>query len=261
VIRIHRGAAPPELEPIRKRELARVREQRRRGEAMKLGKLYNAKGVRLALFQAQSAKCCYCEKQIRRKGNVVEHFRPKGRALRGPGFPKHGYWWLTWTWTNLLFACHGCNVTKGDRFPLAPGSRVLRQGSQPPGGEKARLIDPAAVDPMSEIRFIRLGGHWRPIPRNDSPPGKHTIRVMGLDAPDLLDFYDHHVKERVNPRIKAIQRKMAAQDLAGVQRSWARMLRVLFGPRAEFKALSYDVLEQAFSPATLAPFGLALSCP
>lgn len=50
MIRIDRGAAPPELEPIRKREIARVREQRRRGEAMTFGKLFTAKEIRLAPF-------------------------------------------------------------------------------------------------------------------------------------------------------------------------------------------------------------------
>lgn len=51
-------------------------------------------------------KCAFCE--TRNEQLHVEHFRPK----RG------GYYWLAYSWDNLLLACATCNSFKGNDFPL-----------------------------------------------------------------------------------------------------------------------------------------------
>src|SRR4051812_28631461 len=127
MIGIDRGRQPRGLASTRANELRRVRAARR-FNAASLGHRYNTPEVREALFKAQGWKCCYCELEIRRKGSPIEHIRPKTRALRGLGLPTHGYWWLTWTWKNLLLACSGCNGSKLDHFPLSPTGRVLPRG-------------------------------------------------------------------------------------------------------------------------------------
>jgi uncharacterized protein (TIGR02646 family) len=258
VIRIARGAPPRGFRAIGTAELRRVRDQLRRGEPIDLGDRYNAPEIRAALCQAQEWKCCYCEIVLHAKGNPIEHFRPKSRARRGAMFPDHGYWWLAWSWENLLFACPACNGTKGDRFPLDPSGRVLPRGRRPPGPERPLLVDPASEQPMNEIRFVRLDGRWRPVPRALSPRGGATIRCIGLDAPDLLDAYGHHVELRVTPLLKAVKSKMAAGDRTGVSAAWRELRRVLFGPKAPYKALSYDVIDQTLSASDRAAFGLRL---
>lgn len=51
-------------------------------------------------------KCAYCETLVEQLH--VEHFRPK----RG------GYYWLAYSWDNLLLACPICNTSKKNGFPI-----------------------------------------------------------------------------------------------------------------------------------------------
>jgi uncharacterized protein (TIGR02646 family) len=124
MIHIQRGAEPAELAAERARELPRVRTiaAARRPTKEDIGDRY--KVAHDALWRAQHFKCCYCESREQSKRNDVEHFRPKARADRKPGAREdHGYWWMAWTWANLLFACRNCNQppAKSDQFPLQPG--------------------------------------------------------------------------------------------------------------------------------------------
>ncbi|MBM7112450.1 HNH endonuclease [Archangium primigenium] len=213
-----------------------------------------------ALWRAQNYKCCYCESREQSKRNDVEHFRPKARADRRPGSNEtHGYWWLTWTWENLLFACRNCNQApaKLDKFPLAEGSEALREGDVPPGAERPLLIDPATQSGIEHIQFVQtsLGtvsktGRWYPRPRHGSRWGAMTIKACMLDRPDLLDLYGQRVEQYVRPMVEDIRVAMRTGTGADVQRLWSRTLIRLLNPAQEYIGLSYDALDQLI-PATL----------
>ena len=94
-------------------------------------KIYGTPAIKRKLLDAQHKKCCYCEtKFLASDYGAVEHFRPKGSVSqnRNSIVEKPGYFWLGYTWSNLLVSCSQCNTSyKGTRFPLQnPG----RQGSQ-----------------------------------------------------------------------------------------------------------------------------------
>lgn len=87
---------------------------------------YGGKAIKAALYRDQRKKCAWCEQVCHFSSSPVEHYRPKGGARRHlPGQkperldPGH-YWWLTWTWENLLFSCVRCNDRghKANYFPL-----------------------------------------------------------------------------------------------------------------------------------------------
>jgi hypothetical protein len=262
VIRIHRGPPPSALASVRAEELRRVRDARGRGVPYELGDRYNSEEVRQALYAAQAWKCCYCEILIQPRAYPIEHFRPKGKAKHGPTFPDHeGYWWLTWTWENLMLACPTCNSTKLDHFPLEPRGRVLPRGRKPPGPERAMLLDPMTEDPTASIEFAHRGGHWMPFPRNGCLRGAATIRSLGLSTPTWLNRYDDFVAEFIEPKAAVIRARIAGDDHPGVAAAWNEATRFLLGPRSLFKALSYDVLNQEFSPGVRARFGLILPRP
>ncbi len=216
-----------------------------------------------ALVRAQGAKCCYCEQQVEGKYDDVEHFRPKAGAVRGPGFPTTGYWWLAWSWTNLLLACKSCNSEfKRTLFPLAPGSVVLAPHQPPPGGESPLLLDPASEDPIDHIQFHPAErGRWRPSARGGSVRGDTTIRVLGLDRGSLLDFYKRHVNERVRPEVEAVRSVMASGDPRAVQARWHLARRRLLRATHLFAALAYDALVVLLPPGDRAPWRLALERP
>lgn len=128
MIRLTRGPEPDSLVPIREEQLADAR------KAVAAGRKIRFDGysvVKREIFGAQHRKCCYCEKlEEQAKYRDVEHYRPKAY-----------YWWLAWTWDNLLFACMDCNRDhKKDQFPLADGSTPLVAEQAPPASERPLVI-------------------------------------------------------------------------------------------------------------------------
>ena len=70
---------------------------------------YKMPDIKELLRKLYQGKCAYCESRVEQM--VVEHYRPK----RG------GYYWLAYSWDNLLCACPKCNEYKGYSFPILSG--------------------------------------------------------------------------------------------------------------------------------------------
>lgn len=268
MIRLNRSDAPAKLREFQERELARVRDLRATRQAPltreELGDAYRI--ARPALYQVQSGKCCFCEWAEQSTGNPVEHFRPKIEADRRPGSTaREGYWWLAWSWDNLLFTCETCNGAKfkGVRFPLAEGSVALEPEQQPPGGEQPLLLDPYAEEPGEYIEFIPdQTGTWLPRPRRDRPEGhakrgETTISVLGLARrQELMVHRQTHVDKFVMPRVEDIREAIATGNSEIVLRQWNRVMDSLFAARVPFHALSRDVLMHHIDEPTRTAWGL-----
>lgn len=243
MIRITRGPEPAALAAVRTAELGRVRPIAAAGKINSdaVGQEYAV--VKHDLWLQQSMRCCYCEHQSYCDYNDVEHFRPKARVDRQDGTTHTGYWWLAWTWTNLLFSCPSCNRSaKNDLFPLEPGSVPLIPEEQPPGKERPTLIDPCNEDPVELIQFVFDGSHWRPVGRNGSLRGQRTIEILRLDRADRLTLYDAHVNDQVKPQVEATREAIEREDAALIKAAWRRV-RGLLSPRMPFVALSFDAID------------------
>jgi uncharacterized protein (TIGR02646 family) len=265
VIRIDRGEEPEPLAKVRDVELERVRAiaQLRRPTQDDIGTKYQA--VKEALWKAQHYKCAYCGAQEQAKRNDVEHYRPKARADRSPGATDdHGYWWLAWTWENLLFACRNCNQApaKLDKFPLRAGSEALVAEQLPPGKEHPLLLDPAADDGLAHIQFrpTTIGGEtrWIPAARDGSERGQWTIDTCKLDAPDQLTLYTAHVDRVVRGECAVIEAAIEGGDPGEVWEAWECTLRRLLAPRHQYVGLTYDALDHFFPRAVRERWGLSL---
>jgi len=235
VIRIARRPEPVALRPVRDKRLADAIEAKRDQEAITFGGYEVVKGN---VFDMQHRKCCYCEKlHEQAKYRDVEHYRPKAR-----------YWWLAWTWENLLFACLDCNREyKRDQFPLAPGCHALEFPQRPPGHEIPLVIDPTdlQIEPTAEIEFRRdrIQGKERWVPYGLTRRGRETIEVCGLDRPSLLDLYVDHVRHVVRPKLDAVIRADKADDSRATFRAWQTAKRALLHPARAFSALSHDAMK------------------
>jgi uncharacterized protein (TIGR02646 family) len=184
----------------------------------------------------QHRKCCYCEQILVPDHNSVEHYRPYAR-----------YWWLAWTWENLLFACRACNGAggKADKFPLAAGCAPLAFPDQPPGAERPVLIDPTVDDPRQHIRFVpTTRERWAPIGITDR--GRDTIAILGLGRDTYLDLFGHHVTRVVTPRVRDIWSTYAMKHVVDFPACWDRKCSELLDPDLGFRALSEDVLRHEF---------------
>jgi uncharacterized protein (TIGR02646 family) len=266
MIRVRRGREPARLGVIRGTELPRVRALAAAGNptSEQIGDRYT--DVKQPLWQRQRHKCCYCEHVCQLNFHDLEHYRPKASANRGAGFPTHGYWWLAWTWPNLLFACPGCNRSgENDEFPLAAGNMALIPEEAPPRLETPLLLDPAAEDPIPHIQFrpVTKNGkrQWIPFPRNGSARGAATIQVLRLDRPDLLDLYENHANDHVLPAVTIVRNAIATGVKATVQSEWDHHVVPLVRPTRPYVALAYDIVDFEVPLGIRRQWGLRLARP
>jgi len=67
--------------------------------------LYKVGSVQKKLNEIYHLKCAYCEQKLLDAPKHIEHYRPKDT-----------YYWLAYSWDNLLLCCGSCNSSKGKRF-------------------------------------------------------------------------------------------------------------------------------------------------
>lgn len=155
--------------------------------------LWDNESVRVALDERHyRGKCCYTE---RRRDNKlerdVEHFRPKAKVTGENNHP--GYWWLAYSWDNLLISSKVSNsIYKANHFPLLPGGVRARLETDSLDEEKPALINPALEDPAFFITFHweKKGGRYfcKAISTFDDLEGRGriTVEVTGINRPELL---------------------------------------------------------------------------
>jgi uncharacterized protein (TIGR02646 family) len=259
VIRIHRDPTEPRaLAAARASKLADLAKKVATGEKLLDADFdgYGAAEVKDALYKMHHRKCCYCEKRIEKENEDVEHFRPKRRANRVPGSrDRSGYWWLAFTWENLLFSCRQCNTKKGFKFPLRLQSGVLSSpvvlnASAPAPAasviEWPLLIHPAHEQGISHIQFQRevYGNRpsWRPCRRDQSVKGACTIRHLRLDREALIEKYDRHVKRFIEPLLEPVREALKRQDRRALWSSFHKARWNIFTHEEEFLGLAYDAV-------------------
>jgi uncharacterized protein (TIGR02646 family) len=115
--------------------------------------LYKSKSVQEKLNEIYHYKCAYCERDISDDDKHIEHYRPKSR-----------YYWLAYSWDNLLLCCSRCNKAKGDKFQTIhcsmlygnePFSEIHILGKQYDIQELPKSINPEREDILDEIIFDR----------------------------------------------------------------------------------------------------------
>jgi hypothetical protein len=244
VIRIDRGAEPSNLPTIRAESLQTALEKHKAKQQIEretdLPDSYRAFAE--TLWRAQHLKCAFCENLEQVKRNDVEHFRPAGRAVREKGKADPGYWWLSYTWSNLLFSCRNCNQSGGklDWFPLELGSVPLAPLEEPPGGEVATLIDPSVESPLDHIEFTHqiVAHRSRWIPRGRTTRGQRTVQILDLTRVSLTELYSQHVVTTVEPALAQFRSGLLKRE---------QLCDWLLRPYVPFVALSIAAISQLLS--------------
>ena len=145
--------------------------------------VYGHKSVKLALWEAQYKKCCYCESKMRLPiDGAIDHFRPKGAVQQSSDdemkYP--GYFWLAYYWSNLLVSCNSCNTMyKRNLFPLADDAKRARSHHDDLDVERPLFVDPGGEDPRQHIRFRRAEVIHL------TERGRVTIKELGLGESNL----------------------------------------------------------------------------
>jgi hypothetical protein len=192
VITIHKGAAPPGLVHDggeHARELCAAYDADpdlyvNRVQKMPIRRsIYASEAVKAELGACHYGKCCYCETRIPTPYAYphIEHWRPKSSSRQG--FEEAsiwpGYYWLAYSWDNLLLSCAFCNSSnKSDLFPLEDPTVRARHHGMHIEDERPVILKPDGdEDPRDHITF-----HME-VPVGLTPLGRKTIEVLGLDSP------------------------------------------------------------------------------
>jgi hypothetical protein len=260
VIRVQRGPEPPALATARQNHLdAATKAHAENGTVPKdLLVGYASTPVQKALYSAQHGKCAWCEETVRQSGTHVEHYRPKNgawrhrRSARSKQIDAHCYWWLCWSWQNLLLSCGPCNnpAHKGNYFWLATPWTASPPGAWPAPHDVATehplLIDPASQDPLDHIvwRVVDPSGHrrlWEWTPWGLSTEGTATIEMLRLDW-QLVDQVTRHLSGPLLGAVEGVEGHLAAGRVADANTSWDQLLADYLGPTARYRAACWCAL-------------------
>lgn len=271
MINVQRGPEPPALQSTREKRLRVAIEsfnEHGPGSEPLIKGLVGYDIAKPYLFRRQHKKCAYCERYTPLDEAPTEHFRPKAYARRdwcddeAIEEDRTRYWWLTWSWENLLFSCNTCNGKshKNNRFPLAPRTEPLAAPSHPCefplsdahfdlATERPLLLDPAdlSVDPLDHFR-------WRPLNPEMSPAqwtfgvrgikarGRVTMRVLRLD--ERAPFVNSAYRDLVWPRFRSEILPKLKLNRAAVVAAWTKLTSDLIRPEAEFAAAKWCMLDE-----------------
>jgi len=207
-------------------------------------RIYGRAVVKKALLRSQHKKCCYCERKILASGyGDVEHFRPKGafRQDEVSDEQKPGYYWLAYTWSNLLISCSVCNTSwKRTHFPLENPLSRARSHMDSVVEERPLLIDPTVEDPREHIRY-----------NGDAPyaltaRGRETIERLGLRRGDLLE--QRQTLLRLLTTLRSVVEVLGSD--APESRDATAHMQGLTDKSAEFSSMVIDFLAAPFVPAS-----------
>lgn len=165
--------------------------------------IVNSKCYRDTTIEALSLlyknKCAICERD-RGTELQVDHYRPKKprNYITDKKYNHTGYYWLAYSWINLIPLCSKCNQNKSNKFPLLDWSNINRVNdhnnikSQNPftpydlnwlqQQERPLIINPE-YDKLPE-RHFSFNRNGKIIGR--TPEGYETIIVCKLNRKDLI---------------------------------------------------------------------------
>ncbi len=200
---------------------------------------FKQKDIKESLSKIYHQKCAFCEQKIEKCidnnlqecSSTVEHYRPKSK-----------YYWLAFSWDNLLWCCHKCNQNKGNKFEtkkreveynkeefkdnIHSSSKIYHSIEEP------KIINPEIDNIIEKINFNKNG-----IIDSEDERVKYTIEICGLDRESL----NEKRQKVIDDFIKAINnKKLKNEPIKSVLIKWLEDIK---SKDKEFIALRYWVLK------------------
>jgi uncharacterized protein (TIGR02646 family) len=155
---------------------------------------YKKEDIKNELNSIYKNKCAFCEQKIEQYH--IEHYRPKKT-----------YYWLAFSWDNLIMACATCNQNKGINFELN-GTQAEFQNNENniksinnlsagyDAVELPKMVNPEITDPLELIKFHQNGTIY-----SDDDRFSYTINTCRIDRSylnderrKLLDIFERDVR-------------------------------------------------------------------
>lgn len=198
---------------------------------------YKQSDIKETLKIIYHEKCAFCEQiVIECKDNnlldcssTVEHYRPKSI-----------YYWLAYSWDNLLYCCWKCNKSKDNNFETLNAKieydESFKDTIHSSNLDYQKLENPKMINPEIESILDKLS-FYDGVIKSDDERAKYTIRTCALDRKVLNDKRVILIDDYIDI---LIDMKTKNQPLSAV-------LQELFSDfkneKKEFRALRYWILK------------------
>jgi len=166
---------------------------------------YKREDTKAKLKEIYSEKCVFCEQKVVKCidnsmqdcTSTVEHYRPKSI-----------YYWLAFSWDNLLLCCSKCNQNKDNNFELL-NTKVEYDEAFSENIHSSTITyndieNPKIINPEIESVIKKLSFNNGVISSSDMRV-KYTIETCGLDREDLNEkrkkIIDEFVKKTKDRRL------------------------------------------------------------
>jgi uncharacterized protein (TIGR02646 family) len=130
---------------------------------------YKTKSVQDKLKKIYNSKCAYCEKNLLDSPKHIEHYRPKNI-----------YYWLAYSWDNLLLSCGECNSTKGTKFDTI-NKKVIYNNEQ-----------------FEDIHNLSKNYDKLELPKIINPEKEDILDKLIYDNDGKIDSLDYRVKYTID---------------------------------------------------------------
>ncbi len=161
------------------------------------GNKYKTKEVQTILNNLYNKKCAFCEDKLLNSPKHIEHYRPKDFAKRKKCNSENSYFWLSFSWDNLLLACTSCNSSKGSCFDIK-GTRIKYSDykniplhnlqttiTELNKIEKPLLVNPEQVSKTFLIKNLWFNFEGKILSKNEYL--RYTIRICNLNRKELIE--------------------------------------------------------------------------
>jgi len=198
---------------------------------------FKQKDTKKLLSEIYNEKCAFCEQKIYKCINnsmksctsTIEHYRPKSI-----------YYWLAFSWDNLLWCCNRCNKNKDNNFAIL-NTRVEFENSFKNSIHTSTNLyqdieKPLMINPELESVLTKLTFDNGIISSKDERV-QYTIKTCVLDRPDLnekrlkiIEKFKNNVKKRT------ILNKEYTDILENLKQDF-------MNEKSEFRALKFWILK------------------
>ncbi len=220
--------------------------QKRRESCIRDGKYHQKKefhqrfkqsDIKEKLKSIYNDKCAFCEQEIiecidnklEDCSSTIEHYRPKSI-----------YYWLAYSWDNLLWCCHRCNQNKGNSFKILKSQAELKKSFQEAIHCSAILYqdkeEPFMIHPELESVLNKLTFENGIIDSNDSRV-KYTIAICKLDREELNEKRLKIIKQFIIETKKRNRLNKSYQDILD------NLKKNFMDENSEFRALKFWILK------------------
>ena len=204
----------------------------------KFNQRYKQKDIKELLTQIYNQKCAFCEQKIIecRDNNLqdcsstIEHYRPKSI-----------YYWLSFSWDNLLWCCHRCNQSKGNSFEIdnikVKYDNSFDKNIHSTARTYNNIENPKIIHPELEsvLPLLSFGGDGTLISSNERV--EYTIKTCGLNRSDL----NEKRKKIIDDFIKKINAKIVKDE--PIQNILKELFIDIKNKKEEFIALRFWILK------------------